>query len=122
MMKMMQETGVYEEVIRMCMCNIKNGNCMYGVCTSHPGAETPRVLLQNKTDNMIIEYKLWVITCTSCLMTVTQQSDKLTEYIIEYLTECVRYLNHPVTIMLPNNRPDIQNSQMKICYQINAQF
>jgi hypothetical protein len=39
----------------VCVCNTENENCMYGVCTSCPGAETLEVLLQNELD-MTVEY------------------------------------------------------------------
>jgi hypothetical protein len=44
-----------EELISMCLCNTENENCMYGVCTSCPSAETLGVLLQNELDDSRVQ-------------------------------------------------------------------
>jgi hypothetical protein len=44
------------------LCNTDNENCMYGVRTSCPSAETLEVLLHNELDDMTTEYKHWVMT------------------------------------------------------------
>jgi hypothetical protein len=53
------------------MCSTENENCMCGICTSCPGAETLKVLLQNELDDMTVGYKQWVVKNRATLMTVT---------------------------------------------------
>jgi hypothetical protein len=52
-------------------CNTENENCMYGLCTSCPGAETLKVLFQNELDDITVAYKQWVVTDRATLMTAT---------------------------------------------------
>jgi hypothetical protein len=60
---------------------------LHGVCTSCPGAETLKVLLQNELDEMTIQYKQWVVTDRATLMTVTQQSDEFIENLVDAYTD-----------------------------------
>jgi hypothetical protein len=74
---------------------------MYGVCTSCPGAETLKVLIQNELDGMTIEYKQWVVTDRATLMTLRQQSEEIIENLVSKKPD----LNHHH--YTANNRPDI---------------
>jgi hypothetical protein len=93
----------------VCMCNIENENCIYGVCTSYGGTKTLKVLVHNELycDNRV--QTVGSDRQSNFHMTMTQQSDELIESLVSKIPELT--LHHYTARYLKESKENLQSDQ-----------